>query len=226
MNLNYTVVSFDGNIGSGKSTLLQHMKDKYRENPCYIFLKEPVDEWSLIKDENNVTILEKFYTDQVKYSFAFQMMAYISRLNVFKNAVKGMNPNKKYVIITERTLNTDRFVFAKMLFETGKMDDVMYQVYLKWFDTFSSEFSVDKVVYIKTLPEVCFERVTKRSREGEEIIPLEYLKSCDMYHDEMIQNNNTSDKLVLDGNIDIYTNTEQVENWIQEINEFINCLKI
>jgi deoxyadenosine/deoxycytidine kinase len=223
MSLNYTLVSFDGNIGSGKSTLLQHIKDKYGDNLSYIFLKEPVDEWSLIKDENNVTILEKFYVDQEKYSFAFQMMAYISRLNVLKNAVKGMDPNKKYVIITERTLNTDRFVFAKMLFETGKMDDVMYQVYLKWFDTFSSEFSVHKVVYIKTLPEVCHERVAKRCREGEQIIPLEYLKSCDKYHDEMIEDNNESDKLVLDGNIDIYANVEQVEKWIQEINEFINC---
>jgi deoxyadenosine/deoxycytidine kinase len=223
MNLNYAIVSFDGNIGSGKSTLLQKIKDKYRDVPSYIFLKEPVDEWSLIKDKNNVTILEKFYAEQEKYSFAFQMMAYISRLNLLKNAVKGMDPDKKYVIITERTLNTDRFVFAKMLFETGKMEDVMYQVYLKWFDTFSTEFSVDKVVYIKTLPEVCCERVAKRCREGEEIIPLEYLQSCDKYHDEMIQNNNESEKLVIDGNIDIYTNTEQVEKWIHEINEFINC---
>jgi deoxyadenosine/deoxycytidine kinase len=223
MNLNYTLVSFDGNIGSGKSTLLQHIKDKYRDDPCYIFLKEPVDEWSLIKDSENVTILEKFYVDQKKYSFAFQMMAYISRLNLLKNAVKGMDPDKKYVIVTERTLNTDRFVFAKMLFETGKMEEVMYQVYLKWFDTFSTEFSVDKVVYIKTLPEVCRERVAKRSREGEEIIPLEYLQSCDRYHDEMIQNNDESKNLVLDGNIDIYTNTEQVEKWIHEIIEFINC---
>ena len=151
------------------------------------------------------------------------MMAYISRLNLLKNAVKGMDPDKKYVIVTERTLNTDRFVFAKMLFETGKMEEVMYQVYLKWFDTFSTEFSVDKVVYIKTLPEVCRERVAKRSREGEEIIPLEYLQSCDRYHDEMIQNNDESKNLVLDGNIDIYTNTEQVEKWIHEIIEFINC---
>ena len=223
MNLNYTLVSFDGNIGSGKSTLLQHIKDKYRHDPCYIFLKEPVDEWSLIKDSENVTILEKFYVDQKKYSFAFQMMAYISRLNLLKNAVKGMDPDKKYVIVTERTLNTDRFVFAKMLFETGKMEEVMYQVYLKWFDTFSTEFSVDKVVYIKTLPEVCRERVAKRSRGGEEIIPLEYLQSCDRYHDEMIQNNDESKNLVLDGNIDIYTNTEQIEKWIHEIIEFINC---
>jgi deoxyadenosine/deoxycytidine kinase len=223
MNLNYKLVSFDGNIGSGKSTLLQHIKDKYRDDPCYIFLKEPVDEWSLIKDENNVTILEKFYVDQKKYSFAFQMMAYISRLNLLKNAVKGMDPDKKYVIVTERTLNTDRFVFAKMLFETGKMEEVMYQVYLKWFDTFSTEFSVDKVVYIKTMPEVCRERVAKRCREGEEIIPLEYLQSCDRYHDKMIQNNDESKNLVLDGNIDIYTNTEQVEKWIHEIIEFINC---
>ena len=30
------------------------------------------------------------------------------------------------------------------------------------------------------------------------------------------------DQLVLDGNIDIYENKNQIEEWIQEIDEFIN----
>ena len=77
--LDYTIISIEGNIGSGKTTLLQNLKNKYKNNPQVIFLKEPVDEWNNIKDSNGTTILEKFYLDQEKYSFAFQMMAYISR---------------------------------------------------------------------------------------------------------------------------------------------------
>ena len=42
---------------------------------------------SNIKDENGVTILEKFYSDQNKYSFSFQMMAYISRLKLLKDTI-------------------------------------------------------------------------------------------------------------------------------------------
>ena len=89
-----------------------------------MFLKEPVDEWEKITDENGITIIEKFYTNQEKYSFPFQMMAYISRLNVLRNALKEIEllENKKTIIITERSLYTDKMVFAKMLYDSGKID--------------------------------------------------------------------------------------------------------
>jgi deoxyadenosine/deoxycytidine kinase len=207
--LNYEIISIEGNIGSGKSTLLSNLMERYKNNEFVIFLNEPVDDWSLIKDANGVTMLEKFYADQEKYSFPFQMMAYISRLKILRDNLKKLDPlsEKKYIIITERSLNTDRYVFAKMLFESGKIEDVNYQIYLNWFDTFSEDFIIQKVIYVKTEPEKCFERICKRSREGEENIPLEYLKSCNKYHDDMLYNNfnniNNINKLILDGNIDI-----------------------
>jgi deoxyadenosine/deoxycytidine kinase len=185
-------------------------------------LKEPVDEWATIKDANNVTILEKFYADQKKYSFPFQMMAYISRLNVLIKALSTLDPLKKYIIITERSLNTDRHVFAKMLFETNKMEDVNYQIYLNWFDTFSQEFPVHKVVYVKVEPEICHDRICKRAREGEDNIPLSYLQSCHSYHEEMLQNYDQNvEKLILNGNIDIYKNENQIKDWLNQINNFI-----
>jgi len=221
--LNYTVVSVEGNIGSGKSTLMSQLKQKYEGNEGVIFLKEPVDEWAEIKDANGITILEKFYGNQEKYSFPFQMMAFISRLNLFKSVIKGLDPSKKYVIITERSLNTDRHVFAKMLFETGKMEDVAYQIYLNWFNVFSADFPVHKVVYVNTCPDICYKRVNVRSREGEQQIPLEYLVSCDTYHNDMLKmdNNPGQLQLTLDGNVDIYECNTQMEEWLNKIDDFI-----
>ena len=69
-----------GNIGSGKTTLLTHVRELLQDknlNQKIIFLKEPVDVWETIKDEEGKTMLEKFYADQEKYSFAFQMMVFI-----------------------------------------------------------------------------------------------------------------------------------------------------
>lgn len=221
---NFAVISIEGNIGSGKTTLMTKLREHYKTNPYVIFLKEPVDEWANIKDVNGTTILEKFYADQEKYSFPFQMMAYISRLNVLRQAIKNCDTtsNQKYTIITERSLNTDRYVFAKMLHETGKMEDVCYQIYLNWFDTFSEEFPVDKIIYVKTLPNICHNRISKRAREGEDCIPLEYLQSCDNYHEDMLKNNNNdTTKLVLDGNVDIYENVNQFEEWLQQIDCFV-----
>jgi deoxyguanosine kinase len=71
----FIIVSIEGNIGSGKSTLLAKLREIYENDVNVVFLKEPVDEWEKIKDENGVSILEKFYEDQNKYSFPFQMMA-------------------------------------------------------------------------------------------------------------------------------------------------------
>jgi deoxyadenosine/deoxycytidine kinase len=225
----YTFISIEGNIGSGKSTLLANLREHYKNNVNVIFLKEPVDEWAKIKDINGTTILEKFYADQEKYSFSFQMMAYVSRIKVLRDTLKEKQKDnqekKQYIIITERSLYTDKMVFAKMLYDSGKIEDVNYQIYLNWFDTFSGEFPVHKVIYVKAAPEKCYERIAKRSREGEENIPLEYLTACSLYHDNMLDKTIDScvchEQLILDGNIDIYENKTQVDEWIQEIEQYI-----
>ena len=227
MTVTYTIVSIEGNIGSGKSTLLSNLRQYYENNSNVVFLKEPVDEWEKIKDENGETILKKFYADQEKYSFPFQMMAYVSRIKVLRDTLKTIKTDiedKNIIIITERSLYTDKMVFAKMLYDTKKIEHVNYQIYLNWFDTFSDEFPVNKVVYVKTSPDKCYQRIVKRSRTGEENIPLEYLTSCSIYHDNMLDKENQEcvclDQLILDGNVDIYENENQVNDWINEIENF------
>jgi deoxyadenosine/deoxycytidine kinase len=227
MSVTYTIVSIEGNIGSGKSTLLSNLRQHYENNSNVVFLKEPVDEWEKIKDENGETILKKFYADQEKYSFPFQMMAYVSRLKVLRDTLKTIKTDtedKNVIIITERSLYTDKMVFAKMLYDSKKIEHVNYQIYLNWFDTFSDEFPVNKVVYVKTSPDKCYQRIVKRSRTGEENIPLEYLTSCSIYHDNMLDKENQEcvclDQLILDGNVDIYENENQVNEWINEIEKF------
>lgn len=214
------IISIEGNIGSGKSTLLAELIRKYSvSNPKKIvFLKEPVDEWETIKDENGLTMLEKFYSDQAKYSFPFQMMAYISRLALLK---KTIDENSDAIIITERSLSTDRHIFAKMLYDNGKIEDVNYQIYLKWFDTFSKDFPIEKIIYVKTDPEICHERILKRSRLGEHIIPQEYLESCNDYHDSMIALYEDTRVLVIDGNIDIYDEPQLLESWLDQIEKIL-----
>lgn len=100
-NLTYRIVSIEGNIGSGKTTLLSNIKSTLQNRKDIIFLKEPVDEWDTIRDKEGNTMLQKFYGDQEKYSFPFQMMAYITRLNLLRNTIRS-HPNA--IIITERSL--------------------------------------------------------------------------------------------------------------------------
>ena len=130
------------------------------------------------------TILEKFYANQHKYAFSFQMMAYISRLALLRNIVRE-NPDA--IIITERSVFTDREVFAKMLYDEGKIEEVDYQIYLKWFDEFIEEIPISGLIYVTTTPEKSKERVDLRARAGESI-PLSYLQRCHDYHETWIKN--------------------------------------
>jgi len=237
------IISIEGNIGSGKSTLLANLQKHFKNNHNVIFLKEPVDEWSEIKDENGITILEKFYADQEKYSFSFQIMAYISRLKILKNVIKNCRdeastvlcdqPNTEksiYYIITERSLFTDKMVFAKMLYESGKIELINYHIYLNWFNTFVDDYKVNKVIYVKATPDVCYERIKKRHRDGENNISLEYLTTCHRYHENMLDKTLydcvSQRQLILDGDIDIYKNHDIINKWISTIENYIFGLRL
>ena len=220
------IVSLEGNIGSGKSTLLAKLQDYFQEGAStnehgfdVIFLQEPVKEWESIVDKDGNTMLQKFYEDQEKYSFSFQMMAYISRLALLKQTVEE-NPNA--VILCERSLHTDKMVFAKMLYDDGKIEDVNYSIYLKWFDTFAKDYPLDGVIYLKTDPEICERRIEQRNRTGEDGIPFDYLEKCGYYHGQMVFELSKDLKYkILDGNQDI---KYKLNEWIRDVEQFFEIL--
>ena len=206
------ILSIEGNIGSGKSTLLRHLNSvsSLKNNkPKWIFLQEPVEDWENIRDKEGTTMLQKFYNNQEKYAFSFQIMAYISRLAKLKKAV---DENPGAIIVTERSLLTDKHVFAKMLYDSEKIEEVNYQIYQKWFDTFVNDYPISGFVYVNTEPTVCCERVNKRSRNGEDTISIEYLKSCHEYHSQMMDIQN--DVLTIQGNKEF---EDEKHNWTLKI---------
>jgi len=196
-----TIFTIEDNICGGKSTLIRLLEKKYPEILCIL---EPVKDWEKIKDKGGENILTKFYKNQKKYSFSFQMMAYISRLASIKKVIKN---NKYRIIITERSVYTDKEVFAKMLYNDDKIEEVNYQIYLQWFDEFIKDIPLDGIIYLRTSPEKCLERIIKRGREGE-IISLEYLEKCHNYHEEWLKDKKQI--LILNGNLEFKNNSDQI----------------
>ena len=178
------IISIEGNIGSGKSTMVEYLKQNLQNDSTICFLQEPVDIWNTITDSNNVNIIENYYKDQKKYAFQFQMMAYISRISILREALK-----KNYeIIITERSIFTDANVFAKMLYDEENIEETEYKIYNLWFNEFIKDIPKISLVYVKTTPDVCSQRVLLRNRTGE-CIPYEYLKKCHDYHEKWINKN-------------------------------------
>jgi len=177
--------TIEGNIGVGKTTLINTLRHTPEiTGRKVIFLEEPVAIWESIKDDAGKNIIELFYSDQQAYAFSFQMMAYISRLTALKDAM-AQHPDA--IIITERSVYTDKHIFAKMLFDDKKISSIEYHIYNKWFDHFLKDGPLSGIIYLKCEPSIANERVIKRSRVGE-TIPLEYLERCHQYHQQWIEN--------------------------------------
>lgn len=210
------IYSIEGNIGSGKSTLVNILKKHYENSSNVVFMDEPVSIWESIQDKEGKNIIEKFYGDTQKYAFSFQMMAYISRISMLK---KMISSNQGKTIICERSVYTDKNVFAKMLYDCGDIEEVNYQIYLKWFDEFIEELNVSGLIYVRADPEISCDRVIIRNRKGENI-PLDYLKSCHQYHENWILNE-TNKTLILDANSNKTENVDDYSEWIEKIDDFI-----
>tara|TARA_B100001287_G_C22578124_1_gene479641 strand:+ start:168 stop:881 length:714 start_codon:yes stop_codon:yes gene_type:complete len=215
------IYSIEGNIGSGKSTLVKKLKKTFDniDNIKIIFLQEPVSVWENIKDKNGKNIIEKYYENQKKYAFSFQMMAYISRIHQIKDVLKN---NKNVIIISERSIFTDKEIFAKMLYDDNKIEEIEYNIYLKWFDEFVKDIPISGIIYVKTNPEICEKRVVKRNRKGE-TIPLSYLQNCHRYHENWLNNENTP-ILTLNGNQEFINDIP--DGWFNTIKIFIKNLSV
>ena len=76
------------------------------------------------------------------------------------------------------------------------------------------------VIYVKTDPTLCDERIKLRNREGENI-PIEYLEKCHDYHENWMDNLKDTHKVkVIDGNLDkdisLNDNINSIINFLTE----------
>ncbi len=170
------VVSVDGAIGGGKTTLLEHLRG---ELPDVEIVLEPVGEWMRLKDASGKSLLELFYEDKKRWAYTFQNCAILTRL---RTILAAMKTTTKRVILTERSVLTDRYVFAEMLKEDGTLDPLEWELYMTWFNTFAADLPIKGVVYLTTGVGTCAERIVRRGRAGEEHIPLDYLAALDAQH--------------------------------------------
>jgi len=210
------LVSIEGNIGVGKSTIVQKLKTLYEGCTEIVFLEEPVELWAKICDNDGIPILTKFYGNPAQYAFAFQVMAYSSRLSMIRKTIRE-NPTAK-IIICERSLDADKEIFAKMLHRDGVMEDIMYQIYSQFYDEYAEPYRLSGIVYMNAPPDVCFKRIAKRGRDGEDNIKLDYLIKCNNVHTEWLTG--LKNVLEIDASLDTTPINDNIQ--IRQIMGFID----
>lgn len=235
-------IFIEANIGGGKSTFTRKLMQGVYETQNYnydvvpgkntLLLLEPVDEWVKMQDSQGKNILEHYYADPKKYSFSFQMNSFISRCEkLLKETKIHLDEHSEACdsltqagpIIMERSVYSDYYCFAKNCFENGSMTEIEYNIYKRWFQWLTKSFSIQSscYIYIRTDPEVCYERVKKRSRNAEGVIPLEYLTDLHNKHEEWLLSLPEDKVLVLDGNRDFESDEDIFNEYVLKIREFL-----
>ena len=182
----------------GKSTFLDH----YQKLNNVAVYTEPVDKW---RDLNGHNLLQLMYEQPERHSYTFQ-----SYVQLTMAKVHTARTNKPIKII-ERSLWSARYVFAENLLRSHKMAKSEFEVLNAWFEFLQScpqeiDLGIDLVIYLRTSPEVAYQRLKERARPEEKIVPLEYLQELHNLHEEWLKdttNTGGGKILVIDADKDI-----------------------
>lgn len=162
-------IGISGLIGAGKSTLAKALGETLNL-PVYY---EPVID--------NV-YLEDFYNDMKKYAFPLQIFLLNKR---FKQQQQIIWQGKGGVL--DRTIYEDG-VFARMLRDSGHMDERDYRTYMELFQNMSNFMQKPNIiVHLDVTPEESFRRIKMRARDCESGVPLEYLKALHAAYEVFIK---------------------------------------
>ena len=85
------------------------------------------------------------------------------------------------LVVTERSVLTDRYVFAPMLRAQGKLSELEWTLFERAYDLLLDKMPVRGIVYVTTGVDTSLSRIAKRNRPGE-AIGREYLADLDAAH--------------------------------------------
>ena len=208
-------ISIEAGIGVGKTTLLNLLG---KNDSKYNIILEPLKDWTDVycDDENN-NILSLLYNNMDRWAYTFQSNAFMTRIQKIKNEKKLDKIN-----ITERSILSDFYIFAKMLYDDGKMNQIEWKLYNNWFKWLSNTFNENpsKIIYLRCDPQVSFDRIHKRNRNEEKLISYEYIKRLHEYHDNWLLNENNEHDIPVVG-IDV---SEDFENNPTELNRIMKII--
>ncbi len=211
----------EGNIGAGKSTFLRLIEEHLPAQIVY----EPVDQWQRVAAGEN--LLDRFYKDTKRWAYTFQSYAFITRV---MEQQKKASVSVHGLQILERSVYSDRYCFAKNCFEMGTMSPLEWSLYQEWFDWLIENY-VQKpsgFIYLRTSPEKSFERLKKRARSEEKVVPLEYLTLLHDKHEQWLLGKEGIAKslidvpvLVIEADQEFENYSDQMEAHVAKVAEFI-----
>lgn len=162
-----------GNIGVGKSTLIENLQTTALSKillGCFKTLDgdEKVQTFPEEFDEN---VLDAFYKNPKQHAFMAQIEFLNGRL-VRQSKIE----QAKGIVLEDRTIFEDYHIFGKAQKILGSMTDEEFSTYQRCYNLMTDHISEpDLVIYLRAKTDILLERIKKRGRESEQLIPREYL---------------------------------------------------
>ncbi|XP_076843248.1 deoxyguanosine kinase, mitochondrial isoform X1 [Brachyhypopomus gauderio] len=196
-------VSIEGNIAVGKSTFAKFL-NKAGQN--WEVIPEPVTKWQNVEEATSQPVpspqqtasnlLEMMYQDPKRWSYTFQTFSCMSRLRTqLQPPPSRLLQTTDAVQVYERSVYSDRYIFAQNMFELGCVNSTEWAVYQDWHsflvEQFGPKVQLEGIIYLRASPQTCMERLKQRGRVEEQGINLQYLESLHMQHDNWLLNKST-----------------------------------
>jgi len=174
-------IAIAGNIGTGKTTLTRMLAEHYGWKPHF----ESVADNPYLAD---------FYEDMTRWSFPLQIYFLNHRYKVHREVGMG-----NASAIQDRSIYEDSHIFARNLFESGKMEERDYRNYSELYQEMIKHLAApDLMIYLrKSLPRLVAQ-IKQRGRDFEQKIPEDYLSCLNGYYEEWIGNYSIGKLLVID----------------------------
>ncbi|XP_034857174.1 deoxyguanosine kinase, mitochondrial isoform X4 [Mirounga angustirostris] len=237
-------LSIEGNIAVGKSTFVKLLTKTY---PEWHIATEPVATWQSVQAvgtqkaftaQSLGNLLDMMYQEPARWSYTFQTLSFMSRLKVqLEPFPEKLLQAENAVQIFERSVYSDRYIFAKNLFENGSLNNIEWHIYQDWhsflLQEFASQLRLHGFIYLQATPQVCLKRLHQRAREEEKGVELEYLKQLHGQHEAWLVHKTTElhfeallniPVLVLDVNEDFSEEVAKQEELMKKVNTFVKNL--